>query len=432
MSEERRIEYLPLGTLVADEANPKSHDVGTIHDSIGRFGYIEPIVLDGRTGFIVSGHGRTKTLRAMRERGDTPPEGVRSSADDWLVPVSVGWASRTDDDAHAALIALNRTTELGGWEDEALLNLLEELSAIDGGLLGVGYGEDDIDELRDKLNDLEAPPDPLGGDLDATPEPGADPTTRLGDIWTLGQHRVICGDSTDPGVLSRLLQGELADALWTDPPYGVSYVGKTKDALTIRNDGEDGLEDLLTRAFAAAFDALAPGAPCYVSHADTERVTFETCFRGAGFSFRQNLIWVKNTMVLGRSDYHYRHEPILYGFKPGEGRLGRGSENWHGDDAQTTTFFFDKPAASESHPTMKPVGLIQAMLNNSVTRGDVVLDCFGGSGSTLLAAGQVGAVARLVELDPVYCDVIALRWQNLTGKVGLLNGRPTQLNEVAK
>lgn len=427
---DRRIEYLPLGTLQGDPANPKAHDTHTINDSVGRFGYIEPIVLDGRTGYIVSGHGRTKTLLHMRDNGDTPPDGIRDDGSDWLVPVTVGWASRTDADAHAALIALNRTTELGGWVDDELLHLLDELAEVDGGLVGVGYTEDDIDELRDRLNDLDVPGGDYVGDPDAEPPVPRDRTSKLGDVWEFGPHRLVCGDATDREVVERLMQGGRAQCMWTDPPYGVSYVGKTKDALTIQNDGAQGLDDLLTRAFPVAFDVLEAGAPVYVAHADTERITFEVAFRGCGFSLRQNLIWVKNTMVLGHSDYHYRHEPILYGFKPGEGRLGRGSENWHGDDAQVTTFFFDKPSASERHPTMKPVGLIGAMLSNSAKRGDVVLDPFAGSGSTLFAADQMGCVARLVELDPGYCDQIVLRWQELTGKVALLNGRPTELAQA--
>lgn len=213
-------------------------------------------------------------------------------------------------------------------------------------------------------------------------------------------------------------QGNKQTVCGQTPPYGVEYVGKTKDALTIQNDGSEGLPSLLHDAFTAAATALRPGAPVYVAHADTERVTFETSMRDTGYSIRQNLVWVKNTLVMGRSDYHYKHEPILYGFAntaESSGRLGRGSENWQGDNKQSTVFEVPKPSRNAQHPTMKPVELILAMLENSLRTGGLVIDPFGGSGSTLIAAHHHGSRAALIELDPRYVDVICRRYQNHTG-----------------
>ena len=275
-------------------------------------------------------------------------------------------------------------------------------------------------------------------DVDDVPNKRGKARTEPGDIWHLGEHRVICGDSTDPATYAALLGDERPDAIWTDPPYGVEYVGGTKDKLRIQNDGAEGLPALLAGAFAAMRDVARPGAAVYVAHADTERIAFETALRDARFVVRQNLIWVKSSLVLGRSDYHYRHEPILeaeaplyaavaddeaghepvlYGFTPGgAGRLGRGGDRWHGDNKRTTVFEFPKPTASRQHPTMKPVDLIAAMLRNSAPAGGLVLDPFGGSGSTLVAADTLGMHARLIELDPIYVDVIVDRWEQLTGK----------------
>ena len=227
-----------------------------------------------------------------------------------------------------------------------------------------------------------------------------------------------------------MLGGEAPVCVWTDPPYGVSYVGKTADALTIENDGRSDLEELLRGAFATLASVCAPGAAVYVAHADSARHVFESELTRAGVRVRQCLIWVKNSLVLGHSDYHYKHEPVLfgvteyieehdpvlYGFTPGQGRLGRGgTHGWVGDNSQTTVFEVAKPPRNAEHPTMKPVALIEAMLVNSCPKGGLVLDLFGGSGSTLIAAHRLGMRAALVELDPRYADVICRRYQEHTG-----------------
>lgn len=212
------------------------------------------------------------------------------------------------------------------------------------------------------------------------------------------------------------MAGGQADCMWTDPPYGVSYVGKTADALTIENDGADDFEQILRGAFAAVTPALKPGAAIYVAApAGRQSVAFGVEFINAGWRLHQGLSWVKNTMVLGHSDYHYAHEIIFYGYTQGGGRRGRGGEGWYGDNSQTSVLNFDKPSRSEEHPTMKPVALVAYCLENSSKPGQTILDPFGGSGTTLIAAHQTGRHARLVELDPRYCDVICRRYQQATG-----------------
>jgi site-specific DNA-methyltransferase (adenine-specific) len=344
------------------------------------------------------------------------------------------------DDEHAARIVVvdNRASDKGTYDQEVLGNLLLEF---EGDLEGTGYNEADLQRL---LGGIGLGEQGTLTDPDAVPAMPKAPRTKPGYVWKLGEHRLICGDSTDSAVINKLCGPDAGvSAMWTDPPYGVEYVGKTKDALRIQNDDKPGLAGLLFEAFTNALTVLSPGAPCYIAHADTERLTFEAALREAGFLMRQNLIWVKNAMVLGRSDYQYKHEPILevqapvdeeaiadeplqhepvmYGFTPGAtGRLGRGGPRWFGDNKQTTVYEIAKPTASRDHPTMKPTELIAGMLRNSVQRGGTVLDLFAGSGSTLIACHQLNLVARLVELDPRFCDVICRRYEEATGVMPIL------------
>jgi site-specific DNA-methyltransferase (adenine-specific) len=288
---------------------------------------------------------------------------------------------------------------------------------------------------------LEQEPATAPDGVDELPE--VQPIARPGDLILCGRHRVVCGDATDPDVVRLAVDGRSARAMWTDPPYGVSYVGKTAAALTIANDGADDLEQLLTDAWAAVIPALAPGAPVYVAHSDTRRVTFESTLTAAGVLVRQNLIWVKNALVLGHADFQYRHEPILageapshepvlYGFTDGQaGRLGRGGPWWFGGNARTTVFEVPRPPRNDEHPTMKPVQLILEMLACSVRPGWLVLDPFGGSGSTLMACEIHGATAAVVELAPRYVDVICGRWQRHTGQLPLRDGVPCDFLEAA-
>jgi DNA modification methylase len=260
------------------------------------------------------------------------------------------------------------------------------------------------------------PRSPTDTDPDEVPELPAEPVSKPGDIWTLGDHRLMCGDATDPDNLALLMEGEQADLLWTDPPYGVSYVGRTADALTIDNDDAAGLDALLEAAFATIDPHLRAGAALYVAHpAGPHSLIFGGRFVAQGWRYRQTLVWVKDSMVVGHNDYHYQHEPLLYGHKPGVGRLGRGGTGWYGPNDQTSVFLIPRPKVQREHPTAKPVELIRRCILNSSMTGDRILDPFLGSGSTLIACERFGRRGFGMEIDPVYCDVAVSRWEIFTG-----------------
>lgn len=234
-----------------------------------------------------------------------------------------------------------------------------------------------------------------------------------GEIWALGEHRLMCGDSTKADDILKLVGKEEAiDLYLTDPPYNVSYEGKTKDALTIQNDSMSDLQfsGFLSSAFKAADPVLKKGGAYYIWHADTEGYNFRHAVMEAGWMLKQCLIWVKNAPVIGRQDYQWKHEPCLYGWKPGD------SHKWYHDRKQTTVLEFNKPLRNGEHPTMKPVGLFAYLIQNSTKRGDSVLDSFGGSGASIVACEQLGRKCYMMELDPHYCDVIINRWETLTGR----------------
>jgi site-specific DNA-methyltransferase (adenine-specific) len=249
-------------------------------------------------------------------------------------------------------------------------------------------------------------------DPDDAPAVQENPVTVPGDVWVMGKHRLLCGDSTSVDDLAKLTQGNLVDMWLTDPPYNVAYEGGTKEKLTIKNDsmGDDQFRQFLRDAYTAADTVMKPGAVFYIWHADSEGYNFRGAAKDAGWTVRQCLIWKKSSMVLGRQDYQWKHEPCLYGWKDGAGHL------WAADRKQTTILEFDKPARNGEHPTMKPVALFEYQLLNNTKGGDIVLDSFGGSGTTLIAAEKNGRTAMIMELDPRYCDVIVKRWQEFTGK----------------
>lgn len=232
-----------------------------------------------------------------------------------------------------------------------------------------------------------------------------------GDLWQLGRHRLLCGDSTNQEDIERLMGGELADLWLTDPPYNVGYEGKTADKLTIENDSmsDAAFKEFLVKCYAAANASMKKGAAFYIWHADSEGYNFRSACHEIGWKVRECLIWVKNSMVMGRQYYQWQHEPCLYGWKEGA------SHNWYSDRKQTTILSYAKPTRNGEHPTMKPVPLFAYLMCNSSRPGDIVLDSFGGSGTTMIAAEQMGRSARLMELDPHYCDVIIARWEKLTG-----------------
>lgn len=284
------------------------------------------------------------------------------------------------------------------------------------GEISVNRAFEDLERAQKR----QAAEDAIGRLVDETaPDPPADAISRPGDLWELGRHRLLCGDATNETDVLRLMEGERAACLWTDPPYGVEYVGKTTDALTIENDGAEELPALLRGAFALAGRVLEPGAPYYVAHpAGPLAVEFALAIRDLGWRVHEGLVWVKDVFVLGHSDYHFQHEPLLYGWTPGPGRSGRGrheGSRWYGDDAQSSVLQVPRPRRSEDHPTSKPVELVARCLLNSTRAGDLVYEPFAGSGSTLIACEQLGRVCRAIEIAPRYADVIVARWEALTG-----------------
>ena len=308
----------------------------------------------------------------------------------------------------ARMWALRDNNQFGEWDEQALAELLAELTAANVDVALTGFDNRTVDELLAGIGrDLD--PD------DAPPlEEDAEPDSQLGEIYELGMHRLACGDARDPELLARLLDDITVEVVWTDPPYGVDYVGKTKKALTIAND-DSNAQRLLADTLRAVDPFMAESARFYIAcPAGPQGTGFRLAIAAVGWRHHQTLAWVKQTLVLGHCDYHYIHEEIAYGYRPGRGRPGRGrhaGSRWQGDNRQTSVFFVDRPAASEAHPTIKPVPLIEPMLRNSSRRGDPVLDPFAGSGSTLIACERTGRRCFAVELDPRYCDVIRNRYQ---------------------
>lgn len=393
--------------------NAKGHDIVAIEASFEAFGFIDPPVVNDRDGHLLGGHGRVEALLRMRAQSKPPPGGITvDNAGDWMVPTLHGY-DLTPDQAKRYLIAANRTVELGGWDLEKLTSVLSELTTTEDGLTGVGYSLADLERLVHDLQPLRPAQRQEPDDLPAA-EP---PFVRPGQLWTLGDHRLLCGDATDGAVVARLIGDRFAAALVTDPPYGVAYQGKTRRRLTIANDDSEGLERLLRASFSAIDRALHENAAIYLFHpAGPLSLVFLQEFVDAGWTLRQTLVWAKSSMVLGRSDFHYRHEPIAYGHKPGSGRFGRGHLGWFGGDSQQSILEFPKPAASTAHPTMKPVGLVAALLRNSTRPGDHVLDPFVGSGTTIIAAEQLGRRCLAIELDPQYASLAIRRWEAFAGR----------------
>jgi len=386
----RETARVPVSSLRLARHNPRRGDVAAIRESLERNGMYRPLVVNRPTMEVLAGN---HTLRAIREL-------------EWP-EVDVYFVSVDEEAARRILLADNRTSDLATNDANELVSLLGELDALEG----TGYDQDDLDGLLDELDaDVEL-------EEDEVPPVVGEAATVPGELVVIGQHRLVCGDARDPAALERVMAGEQAAVMWTDPPFGVSYAGRTSAALTIAGDQPGGVEDLLMQAFTAVDPLLAPGAAVYVAHqAGPHAALFMRAFTSAGWEIRQGLVWVKDSMVLGHGDYHYRHEPILYGYKPAPGRLGRGGAGWFGDNSQQSVFELPRPRVSRDHPTMKPPELIAGALRNSTRRGALVLDPFAGSGSTLVACEQLGRRARLIEIDPRYCDVIIERFERLTGE----------------
>jgi DNA modification methylase len=384
---------VPIDSITPYRDNPRRGDLDAIKESLAVNGQYRPIVANRRTGEVLAGN---HTLRAAELLGWTQ--------------IAVTWVDVDDETARRIVLVDNRSNDLAGYDDALLASILEDLPDLEG----TGYDQAALAALLAGRDEPVALTDPD----EASPLPERAPVSRVGDVWELGESRLLVGDAADEAAVLGVLGDDRADCVWTDPPYGVDYVGKTKDALAIQNDTSKGLPDLLAGAFRTLVAASRPGAPVYVAYAMREHQAFHDALDSAGIVVRQHLVWVKNTMVLSHADYQYRHEPIIYGFTAGgAGRLGRGGPHWCGDNRATTVFEVAKPPANRDHPTMKPVELIDGMLANSLPAGGLVLDLFGGSGSTLIAAHRRRSRALLVELDPRYADAICRRWQEHTGIV---------------
>ena len=390
--QDQKLIYRSVDELIPYARNAKQHSesqVAQIAASIKEFGFTNPILTDADNG-IIAGHGR---LMAAQKLGfDKVP--------------TIELAHLSETQKRAYILADNKLAELAGWDNDMLSINFAELSNDGFDLSLTGFSDEEIDAITpQQVNDGLTDPD-------ETPEVTEKVVSTLRDIWVLGKHRLMCGDSTIIDDVNNLMYGAQADMLITDPPYNVAYKGKTKDALTIKNDSiSDGsFRQFLRDAFVTASTVMKPGAVFYIWHADLEGLNFRAACHDAELTVRQCLIWNKSSMVMGRQDYHSKHEPCLYGWKDGAGHL------WASDRKQTTILNFDKPQRNGEHPTMKPVALFEYQLLNNTKGGDIVLDSFGGSGTTMIACEKNGRYARLMELDPKYCDVIIKRWQNFTGK----------------
>jgi DNA modification methylase len=398
------IENWQIERLIPYAKNARTHSdeqVAQIAASIKEWGWTMPVLID-EGGGIIAGHGRTM---AARKLGMTEVP----------VIVATGW---TDAQKRAYVIADNKLSLNSGWDNEMLALELGELGEFGFDIDLTGFTTDEIAALMPEQIE------PGLTDEDEVPEVPVQSVTVHGDVWLMGNHRLLCGDSTSMDDLVKLCKNQLVDMWLTDPPYNVEYEGKTKEKLKINNDsmGDDQFRKFLRDAYIAADSVMKPGSVFYIWHADLEGYNFRGAAKDAGWTVRQCLIWKKSTLVMGRQDYHWKHEPCLYGWKEGAGHL------WATDRKQTTILEFDKPSRNGEHPTMKPVALFEYQMLNNTKGGDIVLDSFGGSGTTMIAAEKNGRVARIMEIDPKYCDVIVKRWQDFTGKKATLESDGQQFD----
>lgn len=366
--------------------NPRQGNVDDIANSIEVNGFYGVIVAQKSSGYVLAGNHRLKAAKAQN-----------------ATKIPVAFVDCTDEQAKRIMLADNRLSDLSTYSEEILAGLLKELSESDLGLDGTGYDESFLDELAGIVsgeNDGLTDPDDV-------PEVTAEPVTKNGDLWFLGEHRLLCGDSTKREDIQKLLSKSKADMLHTDPPYGVDYEGVNNDHLK-----SDKLREFLHKALSLAYEFMKPGSNAYVWFADFHSYEVFGAFRDAGFKQAKpsTIHWVKDSLVLSQGDYHLRNEPCLYGWKEGKGRVRVK------DRKQDTLWEFARPKKSDAHPTMKPVELCKRAIENSSKPNSIVLDLFGGSGSTLIACEKINRKAYLVEMDPVYCDVIVTRWEEYTGK----------------
>jgi site-specific DNA-methyltransferase (adenine-specific) len=372
--------------LIPYENNARINDkaVEAVANSIKEFGMKNPIIID-KNNVIIAGHTRLKALQKL---------GIEKApciiADDL-----------TEEQVKAFRIADNSTAQIAEWDLEKLNT---ELANIDLDMTMFGLDEQIKDIEKQFAKEI------IEDDFDA--ELPEEPKSKLGDIYALGNHRLMCGDSTNENDVSKLVGEQKMDLLITDPPYNVDYTGKSKKAMKIQNDKMENnvFHDFLVKAFSNAYNFLKDGGAFYCWYASKEVVNFYTALEDSGFTVKQELIWNKNSLVMGRQDYQWKHEPCLYGWKD------TSSHAWYSDRKQTTIINWDRPSKADLHPTMKPIGLFDYQIKNSSKAGDNILDLFGGSGTTIIACEQNNRNAYTMEYDPKYVDVIIKRWETLTGE----------------
>lgn len=415
-----QIEIVAIEALIPYARNARTHSdeqVTQIAGSIREFGFTNPVLIDGDGG-IIAGHGR---VMGARKLGMSEVPCIRL-------------AHLSEAQRRAYIIADNKLALNAGWDDEMLALEFQDLQGMGFDLELTGFALGDISEL---LAELDATPEG-NTDADETPPVQAEAISKMGDVWILGKHRVMCGDSTSIDAVETLMDGGLANQLITDPPYNVALGmnespedakkrNRRTDGLTVMNDemSDDDFRQFLRDAFISADSVMKDGAVFYIWHADSEGYNFRGACKDIGWKVRQCLIWKKSSFVMGRQDYHWKHEPCLYGWKEGSGHL------WSADRKQTTILEFDKPSRNGVHPTMKPVELIEYQVLNNTKVQDVVLDMFGGGGSTLIACEKTARHARLMELYPKYVDVIVRRWQQYTGKQAVHSVTGKSFDETA-
>ena len=386
-----QVQQWPVEKLIPYARNARTHSeeqVAQVAASITEFGWTNPILVGG-DGVIIAGHARLLAARKLRLRE---------------VPVIV-LDHLSETQRRALVLADNRLALSAGWDEEMLRVELESLKEESFDLDIVGFTAEELEAI------LAGPEETRDGltDEDAVPDEQEAVVSAAGDMWAMGEHRLLCGDSTQMEAVEKVLAGGLADMVFTDPPYSVSYTGKTARKLTIQNDDLGAGFEQFLRDACVNIMAVTKGA-IYICMSSSEIHTLQRVFREAGGHWSTFIVWAKNTFTMGRSDYQRQYEPILYGWKEGTDHF------WCGARDQGDVWFIKKPSVNDLHPTMKPVELVERAIRNSSKGRDTVLDPFGGSGTTLIACEKSGRQARVIELDPKYCDVIVTRWQEFTGK----------------
>ena len=383
-----RLEQVNVDRLVPYARNARTHSkeqILQIRASLREFGFVNPVIVDKDLN-IIAGHGR---ILAAKEEGITEVPCVFAE-------------HLTEAQKRAYIIADNRLALSAGWDAEMLSVEIADLQGADFDISLLGFNDAELNKLLSGIEDVK------DDNFDVDAELKNPAITQLGDLWHLGNHRLVCGDSTKPETFALLMDGKQANLVVTDPPYNVNYEGT---AGKIKNDNmaDDKFYQFLLDAFTLTEKAMARDASIYVFHADTEGLNFRKAFSDAGFYLSGTCIWKKQSLVLGRSPYQWQHEPILFGWKKS------GKHAWYSDRKQTTIWEFEKPRKNGDHPTMKPVQLIAYPVLNSSMTGSIILDPFGGSGSTLIACEQTDRVCFMVELDEKYCDVIVKRYIEQVG-----------------